>query len=307
MEKIFSEHANISVRHYRAVLAVAEERSFSAAAARLRIAISAVTQAVQQVEQHAGTLLFDRSTRPVRLTPAGERFADECRHLLSIHGRALRDLQLAGDQGGSEIAVAGAPSLIKTLLLPAIREFRLVHPRIRIAVSDDVAGRIEARILEREVDFAVASRWQPTAELVAEEIGRDEVCLVCSRDNPLARLRQVDFGMLEGETIISLMAETGISRLLESSPMFPRQLLTGQLKAFSTIAQLMMVEQNLGVAFLPRLAATALGDDRLAFLPVKSLSIWRPLHLLTSRRNPISPMADALCAIVRQHTAGLVV
>ncbi len=300
MKNIDSENLNIGLRHFRAVAAVASEGSFSAAAARLGIAVSAVTEAVQQIERQTGALIFDRRSRPALVTAAGERFVEECRQMLAIHQRSLRDLGLVGGLEGGELAVAGAPSLIKAFLIPAIRSFMTEHPGIRITIQDDVAGRIEARILAKEVEFAVAARWTPSTELLAEEIGRDEVRLVCSLDNPLSEKEEIGFEDLAGQTVVSLMAETGTSRLLKESRHFPRELLDGRLRAFSTISQLMMVEANLGVAFLPRLAAGVLGEGRLAFLPVRGLPVLRAFHILSERRRTPSPAAEALKASIRK-------
>jgi DNA-binding transcriptional LysR family regulator len=304
MQNLYSDNQNIGLRHFRVALAVATERSFTAAAARLGVATSAVTEAVQQIEIQTGALLFERRSRPIGVTPAGERFVDEARQILAVHQRALRDLGQVGGLEGGLLPVAGAPSLVKTLLIPAIRDFSARHPGVRIAVHDDVAGRIEARILGKEVEFAVAARWAPTTELDAEEIGRDEIVLVCHRDNPLAACVQVSFDEVPADSVISLMSETGISKMLKTSMRFPRALLEGRLQAFSTISQLMMVKAGLGVAFLPRLAAGVMGEEDVACLRVRGLALQRPYYILSERKRTPSPAAEALKAFVREVARG---
>jgi DNA-binding transcriptional LysR family regulator len=300
MQNIYSEKSNIGVRHFRYVIAVAAEGSFSAAANRLGVATSALTEAVQQVEQQTGALLFDRKLRPVALTSAGAQFVRECEQIMAIRERALRDLGMAGGVESGELALAAAPSLVSNLLVPAIRDFRTRHPGIRISVRDDVAGRVEARILAKEVEFAVAARWAPSTELQAEEIGRDEVGLVCSPMHRLAQRQEVGFEELEGETVISLMAETGTYTLLKASMQFPRRMIEGQLQAFSTISQLMMVQGNLGIAFLPRLAAGVIDDSRVVFVPIRGLSLWRSYYILSERRRTPSPAAEVLKDYIRK-------
>ncbi|MTH62018.1 LysR family transcriptional regulator [Paracoccus litorisediminis] len=304
MQNMISEKSNIGVRHFRAFIAIAAEGSFRAAAAKLGIATSALTEAVQAVEQETGTQLIDRKSRPVELTAAGKQFLIDCQQIMSLHHRALRDLSLVGGLETGEVSVAAAPSLTKTLLIPALRIFRMRHPGIRILIHDDVAGRIEKMILNKEVEFAVAARWRPTTELEAEPIIHDDIGMVCSLDHRLAKCADVSFGELSEETVISLLGETGTSAMLRRSVHFPRSLLEGQLQAYSTVAQLMMIEANLGIGFLPRLAMEVMGTGGLVFVPLRGLKLRRACYILSERRRTASPAAEALKQIIRQIAKG---
>lgn len=83
--------ADLDMRNLRAFVAVAEELSFTKAAARLFIAQQAISRAVRQLEAQLGTPLFVRTTRQVRLTPEGERLLDRARSLVALHDEILDD------------------------------------------------------------------------------------------------------------------------------------------------------------------------------------------------------------------------
>lgn len=84
---------NLDMRLLRSFVAAAEELHFSRAAARLYLAQQALSRHIRELEQHLGMSLFDRTTRRVTLTPAGERLLPGARQLLELHDALLADVR----------------------------------------------------------------------------------------------------------------------------------------------------------------------------------------------------------------------
>jgi DNA-binding transcriptional LysR family regulator len=103
-------------RLLRCFVAVAEELHFGRAAVRLHLAQQAVSRDVRALEQQSGLTLFDRSTRRVELTPAGERLLPRARRLLALHDELLQD--------------ADAPPLLVDLSSPGLTGPDLTAHRI---------------------------------------------------------------------------------------------------------------------------------------------------------------------------------
>src|SRR5262245_29868817 len=96
--------SELSSRHLRAVLAVAENRSFIAAAAQLKTSQPALTRTIRNVEEVLGVALFERSTRRVQITPAGQQFLGVAERVLSDLRLALRSMRdIADEQRGQVI------------------------------------------------------------------------------------------------------------------------------------------------------------------------------------------------------------
>lgn len=120
-----------------AFLTVAEHQSFSAAAARLGVSPSAVSQQIRHLEQRLGIVLFNRTTRSVGLTEAGRRYLEKI-------APSLRELVAASDEIGDPDAepsgllrlnVPRAGYMI--VLQPVLRAFLDAHPRISVELSLD--------------------------------------------------------------------------------------------------------------------------------------------------------------------------
>src|ERR1700679_659156 len=122
-------------------LAVAEERSFSRAAARLHRTQPAVSQAIAKLEGELGEVLFERSSRDGTLTDAGEVLREYAQKMLNLRtdaGSALTELRSL-HRGRLNLAANEYTCLC---LLPLLDQFGRENPRIKIAVQRALASRI---------------------------------------------------------------------------------------------------------------------------------------------------------------------
>ncbi len=119
----------------RAFLAVADTGSFTQAARRLRLSRSAITLYVQELEQHLGFVLLNRTTRRVWLTLEGQRYADKVRPLLE--GLAALDAEMQTRSGRVEghLHVEMAESVANALVLPRLSEFIHAHPEVTLRIE----------------------------------------------------------------------------------------------------------------------------------------------------------------------------
>lgn len=296
--KMNSENMNINLRHLRAMQAIAQQGSFTAAADMLGIVPSALSEIVRQLEAELGAALFDRSHRPPLITPLGRDFLAETAPMVEGMDRALTRLrQNAGLQTGT-LAIGASPSAISDPVAPRLRQFLSDHPGIRCLVHDDIAERLAEMVAEGALDLALAGRVRLSADLHQNEIGSDPIGLACAADHPLAARTRITLHDLPPEQMIALDSRTGSQRLLEECPAIPPALLAPRLRAYSTIAQLCMIRAGLGIGLLPRNAVELFRDPVIRFLPVTGLDLRRRLFLLRPARRPPSVAAAAFLAFL---------
>ena len=157
-----------------AVLAtVVEQGSLVAAARVLQTSTSAVSQQLRALEQDMGVTLLHRSTRRIALTPAGERFVEGCRAMLSAAREAQAQLQHLRDAPEGELRVS-APVGFARQLGPALSPLLLAHPGLRLHLEVD-DGFID--LVAKRIDLAIRFGRLPDSSWVAQRLGAQPVLL----------------------------------------------------------------------------------------------------------------------------------
>jgi DNA-binding transcriptional LysR family regulator len=135
-----------------AFAAVAEQRSFAKAAARLGIAPSTLSQTIRALEERLGVRLLNRTTRSVATTEAGERLMAELRPALDGVGRAVESVNAFRDKPIGTLRIVMGRAISTTMFAPMIAPFLAAYPDITLdAASDDmrldlVSNRFDAGI-----------------------------------------------------------------------------------------------------------------------------------------------------------------
>src|SRR5262245_656673 len=151
------DRMGVDLHQLRIFVAVARLGNFTRAAERLGLSQPSLSLHIRQLEQDLGVRLFDRSTRSVALTPAGEDFLPTAERLLDdFRAAAAAVADLAARRRG-RVAVAVLPSVAADLLPRAIALLRARHPDVSVSLRDDVAEHIPARVRSGEVDFGLGA------------------------------------------------------------------------------------------------------------------------------------------------------
>jgi DNA-binding transcriptional LysR family regulator len=195
----------VELRHLEHFLAVAEERSFTRAAARIHLVQSALSVSVQSLERELGARLFDRTTHSVELTDAGTALVVEARRTLAA-AEAARDAVAAvggGVRGTVRVGIMHSLALIDLAAL--LTRYHREHPGVRLVPRPAEGGSLDlARdVHDGKLDLAFASL--PTGHpkgLDVRTLAAEEMLLACPPDHPLARRRRIALSELGGETFV---------------------------------------------------------------------------------------------------------
>lgn len=283
--------------------AIAEERSFTRAAARVLRTQPALSLAMKRLERELGAPLFDRSRRGA-LTEAGEALLPYARRLLHLRDEAKRAVsELKGLHRGT--LRLGANESTSLYLLPRLLlAYRRRHPRIKIEVDRFVSQRIPAELLERNLDLGFLSYEPHEPSLVSFVVWNDELTLVVAPSHRLAGRRRVSIRELGAETFLAHNAVTPArTRVLELFAAHATPLnISMELATLDTIQD--FVARGAGAAILPRLVvADALAAGRLVAVRVREMSIEKPTRVVYRKGEALSPAARAFLELVRAESA----
>src|SRR3979490_2215496 len=183
-------------------LAVAHERSFSRAAAKVHRTQPAVSQAIRRLELELGEPLFDRSSKDGTLTAAGRVLFDFAQQMMNLRHHAHSAIRELRDLHRGKLSL-GANEYTVMCLLPLIPIFRARHPHIKIEVKRSLASRIPGEILGRDVEIGVVSFKPNDPAIKSLAIDVDELALVVAPDHPLAAKKIVSVRELGAESFIA--------------------------------------------------------------------------------------------------------
>lgn len=288
------------------VYQVYQDGSFTKAAEKLYLTQPALSIAIRQEEQRLGAALFDRSRRPLALTPAGEayiRSVERMKYLEADLGRELEDLR---NLHTGRLHIGGTHYLNCFLLAEVLAGFSQRYPGIQIEVSEDSSARLVKRLERRELDLTFSCAPEHIERFEHQPAFFDHILLAVPREAPLSEsLRQsalsaediqagrhlsdscprVPLG--EFQALEFILLQKGNNLYDRSQAMFDEAGFIPNVKM--ALSQLVtayrFADNGLGAAFISDRILVSVPSDRLMFFSIASLQVNRLFHTLLPQRN----------------------
>lgn len=191
--------------HLNALLATAELGSFSKAAKKLFISRPALVQQINLLEEREGIRFFDRTTKGVHLTPAGQRYVDVARKVIEMSERTVAECRQM--QESVPVRMGILPNYPLTVTPQVVTAMAQTHPEVQVEFVDSTAERYFAEFGRGEFDVTAEYMIDDKSLLTAEGVTRlvlfrNSYVLAVPPASPLAQLERIDFADLEGQTIV---------------------------------------------------------------------------------------------------------
>lgn len=194
--------AEPTLRQIRVFLAVARHRSFRAAADRVSASQSSISIQIKQLEDRIGVTLFDRTTRVVRLTPAGAELLADFERLAAMADEVrVKCAQLAAGLTG-HLRIGALPSIAEELLPEVIAQFRLEFPGVRIEILEAVEQDLIAAVKVGRCDLGLTSARMLERGMMFEGLFSDDLLAVMLSSHPLASLDEIPVAALAEQPLI---------------------------------------------------------------------------------------------------------
>jgi DNA-binding transcriptional LysR family regulator len=193
---------DLGLARIKAFLVVAEELSFTRAAARLHVAQQALSASVRRFERDVGVRLFDRSTRAVGLTPAGHAMVRRCRHALDELSRGVADARRADRQGRGTLAVGIMAGAALELTEPILARFAKRCPDATIKLDPHIYDDPSAGLRAGTSDVAVLRLPLELRGLETCHLFTEPRVAAMATHHPLARRRSLTLDDLRATTVV---------------------------------------------------------------------------------------------------------
>lgn len=292
--------------HLRCFVAVADELHFGRAAARLHMTQPPLSRQIQQLEHLLDVELLNRSSRSVKLTPAGRSFLTEARRLLNMaESAALSARRVANGSDGS-IAVGFTASVSYSYLprlLSAVRNpLKNIDFTLREMVTQDQLGALTSGML----DVGLMRPMLDNEELDAIVVSREKLVCAAPIDHAFARRRSVHLRDFDHELCIGYSpVEARYFYDLTAAAFLAAQSMPRYVQYMAQVhAILGLVQAGLGVALVPESARQLRFDgvvlrevEMAGQQPVETCAVWK--------RSNENPALKGLLTILRGLSAPL--
>lgn len=286
----------MDTRQLKTLLAIQSHGTFAQAADIVCLTPSAVSQQIQSLEDELRVTIFDRSTRPPRLTPEGLQVVEMARDILRREEDTKASLR--GDQIAGTLMLGSVRSSALNLLPRAVVEMRNRYPNLKSSlrvslsstlIADVAAGRLDAAIVAEHVGIPGSLRWSPFL--------REPLWLIApegtAASDPLELLSTRPYIRFRSAVPLAIMIDTELSRL---------NVVTNDVAEIDTIGAIVTcVRQGLGVSIVPHVALQEPEDLSLVRLPFGNPQINRQIGIVERTVSPRGEIIAKLHAILAKH------
>ena len=293
----------MDMRQLQYAVAVAEELNFTRAAARCHIAQSGLSHQVAQLEREIGAALFQRTSRRVQLTRAGQVFLPYARRLLRERGQALAEVAALSGTLAGRLHIGTIP--FASAHVGLLRDYQESYPAIEVVVSDEGSLSTVAAILAGGTDAAFVGlfRDQLPSGLTHQLLALEPLVAVVGPDHPLRGAPAVDMGTLaDGSRFLESHPDSGLRAQVDAActRARTRRQVACELRNPADLAALAL--QGLGVAIVPiRIAQAAADSDPDGVLRIADPQAVQPVALIYSDPPPTSLPAQAFLRLVHSR------
>lgn len=291
----------MDLRQLRYLVALAEERNFTRAAAREHIAQPALSQQIRRLEDELGLALVERTTRRAELTEPGRLLVGRARRILAELDAAQNEmLGLRGMLAG-HLTIGAMHTMGPIDLSLALAIFHERHPGVELTVREHSSEEMAEMLRVDELDLAFLSVTEriESRGLGLQQLVSEELVVLLPREHSLGSRRRLRMAELAGEEFISFRHGARLRELLVGA---------GRAAGFEPLVKLesnesqrvrRLVARGLGVAILPRSDAVGPGAD-VAVATLREPALTRDITLAWRAERRHAPAAREFIELAKR-------
>lgn len=286
----------IKIEMLRCFAIVAEKGNLQAAAEQLGRTPSAVSMMLKQLEEHLEGKLFEKD-RKNRLTDLGGYVLQQARNELNHFDATVNAIETYASNPTGLIRIASVPSMISNHVIPAVEEFSLCFPNVKIDVRDMDSRSVVNSLVSGFIELGIASKSGVVKGVSQKPLVQDDFGLICHKDHPLAnQTGSVKLSDLEASRFVSndLCFEIDDRQVLEF-------LEGARLSAQNTLSLIEMLNSGSWYTILPSGVVT-IQPDKLVFRQIEHLEAKRTVSLLFREECETIPYFSKFIQILDQQT-----
>lgn len=291
----------MELRELEHFIAVVDYNGFSKAATNIYVSQPTLSKSVKKLEDTLKVILFERSTRTLKLTDAGKLVYHQGLKVINATEELKASLDDLLHEPSGEITI-GIPPLIGTLFFPMIaKQFDQLHPQISLNLVEHGAKRIEYLIEDGKVDVGIVVLPVNDSKFTIEPFINEHFKLFVYPDHPLAERKTVSIQELKDEAFILFNKEFSLHNLIinecETKGNFTPHI-AYKSSQWDVIAEL--VSAKLGITLLPKTIYEKMDPSSIISIPLEQPPMWK-LGIITKKDRYLSYAVRSLLEFLREQ------
>jgi len=259
--KIVGALPRMPLQVLRYAISISEHGSTLSAAQDVNLTSSALSRQISQLEHELGLKLFERHSRGMRPTSAGEVFIDAARQVLRRMDRLAADLDDVHNLKRGKISIFASEAVVPDYIMPVITDMAHAHPNIKVDLVIASGRQAEKAVVEERADIAVVFNARSHLELQIVAERRTKLVAVVAQDHFLATQDVLSSEDLRSGICIALPPPTYATRVTFDSLFAPEQRVEPHLTVNSIAALKDYARSGAGVAIIPEFATLGRNID----------------------------------------------
>jgi DNA-binding transcriptional LysR family regulator len=289
----------MNITQLRTLIAIDTAGGFSSAADKLYVTPSAISHQMRDLEDELGVALFDRSSRPPRLSAHGHAVVERGRDVLARFDLLVELARAPGEIGGR--LMLGCVSGVSSDLIPrTLANLHASHPAVQVSIKEGLSEALANRVRKRELDAAIITELpESDPELKSLLITEEAMMVVAPPDCQLSDWREV----LTTYPFIRLNRNAGMGKVIDRALRESRQAVNEVMELDSSETVVGMARAGIGAGVIPigRLRRVPAGE--VVAMPFGEPPIFRRVVLVERSNNPRSDLSQLVYDAVRKVTS----
>lgn len=293
---------NIGIKDMRAFFAIVEEGNISHAAQRLGIAQPALSRQMKHLEENLHVKLFERGSRRIRLTEAGQLLYGRVESILGMVDGAVREINELGN-GSKGVIRIGTITTSGAMILPdLIAAFRKIYPDVTFEIWEAEGARIIELLDNRLIEIAITRTQVDNLTYELRVLPNEPLVMVmnaeniCGADDKTIRLDELK----DQPLIIPLRWKSNFIDACQRRNFEPNIICVSD----SIVQDLLMVKNNLGVAMIPFSGKRLLSDGDLIYKRIIDPEVTTHTVLAWRRNQTLSTACKNFIAMFEKLFIG---
>ncbi|MCI2283270.1 LysR substrate-binding domain-containing protein [Colwellia sp. MSW7] len=260
----------ISLKQLHYALAVEKTLHFKKAAELCNVSQSALSTAINELEKHIGTVIFERNNKQVLVTNNGKKILDKAKRIKLEVDELMQISQANQEPFSSPMTIGVIPTIGPYLLPKVLPEVRKQFPALKLKIIEEQSHVLVDKVRTGDIDAAILALPFPIDGLMSFDFWQEDFYWVCHKDESPSRVKEITSAELEIEKLMLLKDGHCLKEHALAACKFQKQKEDSDFDSASLHTLVQMVAGKLGTTLVPQMALDQL---------IHNASELRAIHL----------------------------